>query len=188
MSLKFELRKEAMARREALARAQPGFALAIAAFAKRVAINKHTIVSGYWPMRDEADPRPLMAALAERGATLALPRAETSNPLVFHEWREGDVLHRSKFGVDEPHLSVRVVVPDVLLLPLLAFDADGHRLGYGGGHYDRTLAELRARKSICAIGVGYAGQEVLELPREPHDHPLDMIVTELGLRSFGGFQ
>jgi 5-formyltetrahydrofolate cyclo-ligase len=144
-------------------------------------------------MGDEADPRALMAALAARGHALALPRVEKKNaPLVFHRWREGKALVTHKFGMSEPHIDSEIVVPDVLLVPLLAFDADGYRLGYGGGFYDRTLSSLARTQTPPAnpsaparfIGIAYAGQQVGVLPHETHDHPLDAVLTESGIRTF----
>jgi 5-formyltetrahydrofolate cyclo-ligase len=175
---KRQIRANARARRAELARAVPDFAQRIAAFAGELNIPAHAIVAGYWPVRDEADPRALMKAL---GNALALPCIDAKHAaLSFREWREGDVLVDNHHGIPEPRAEAKIVTPDVVLVPLLAFDAHGHRLGYGGGYYDRTLSAARA----VAIGIAYAGQEVNELPREAHDHPLDMIVTENGLRRF----
>ena len=133
-------------------------------------------------MGDEADPRALAHALAARGHALALPVvAAKKSPLVFRRWREGDPLIVHIFGMHEPAAAAPEIVPDVLLIPLLAFDAQGTRLGYGGGFYDRTLASLKTKR---AIGIAYAGQEVDELPCHDHDHPLDAVVTEKGVRTF----
>lgn len=177
---KQKLREDARARRVELARACPDFALRIAAM--ELPIAKSAVVSFYWPMGDEADPRALAARLAARGHPLALPvTIRKGTPLVFRLWCEGDALVVHAFGMHEPAASAPEVKPDVLLVPLLAFDARGHRLGYGGGFYDRTLAALDAK---LAIGVAYAGQESDELPIHERDHPLDMVVTELGLRRF----
>jgi 5-formyltetrahydrofolate cyclo-ligase len=179
------LRHTASKRRLELARDCPDFAQRIASFADNFHIAPHAIVSGYWPMGDEADPRALMTAIAARGHPLALPRVEKKHaPLVFHRWREGEHLVTHKFGMSEPHMDREVVVPDVVLVPLLAFDADGHRLGYGGGFYDRTLEALRANHKIGAIGIAYAGQEIEAVPHENHDHRLDAVLTENGLRHF----
>lgn len=154
----------------------PDFAQRIAAFARE--IPAAGIVAGYWPIRDEADPREMMKAL---GTALALPRIDSKHAaLSFREWREGDALVDNHHGIPEPRADAKIVTPDVVLMPLLAFDAHGHRLGYGGGYYDRTLSAMRA----IAIGIAYAGQEVEYLPREAHDHPLDMVLTENGLRRF----
>ncbi|HEX4862192.1 MAG TPA: 5-formyltetrahydrofolate cyclo-ligase [Rhizomicrobium sp.] len=182
MNAKSALRDQARAQRAALARACPDFAARIAAVELPVA--KGAIVSFYWPMGDEADPRALAARLAERGHVLALPvTVKKGAPLVFRAWREGDALTVHAFGMHEPAATAPEVRPDVLLVPLLAFDARGHRLGYGGGFYDRTLAALDTK---LAIGVAYAGQEVETLPIHERDHPLDMVVTESGVRDFRG--
>ncbi len=134
-------------------------------------------------MGDEADPRALARALAARGCRLALPVVvRPKAPLYFRAWREGDGLTVHAFGMHEPAATAPQLVPDLLLVPLLAFDARGHRLGYGGGFYDRTLASLAAK---LAVGVAFAGQETDALPDQPHDHPLDMVVTETGVRRFG---
>ncbi len=139
------------------------------------------VVAGYVPFHSEIDPRPLMRALAARCARLCLPVAPTRGsdaPLSFRAWREGEPLERGGFGVPEPEPGAALVGPDLLLVPLLAFDRAGGRLGYGAGHYDRTLAILRARRPIIALGLAYAAQEVERVPTEPHDARLDGIVTE----------
>ena len=185
MLSKSDLRIEAIARRGELARAVPDFAERIARFAGELALPGGAIVSAYWPMGDEADPRLLMAALAARGRTLALPRlAAKATPLKFGRWQAGDALVAHSFGMQEPSKTAEEMTPQVLLVPLLAFDAEGYRLGYGGGFYDRTLAALNAKAKPVAVGVAYAGQEVRELPHGTYDYPLDRIVTESGVRGF----
>jgi len=180
--MKPALRESARARRANLARACPDFGARIAGFVDDLAVAKGAVVSFYWPMGDEADPRALAHALAARGHRLALPVVVAKkSPLHFREWREGDPLVVHPFGMHEPGAQAQTVTPDVLLIPLLAFDAQGTRLGYGGGFYDRTLASLAAKR---AIGIAYAGQEVAELPCHDHDHPLDAVITENGVRRF----
>jgi 5-formyltetrahydrofolate cyclo-ligase len=179
MSSKQELRKEALARRASLASAVPDFAGRLARFSGDLDIPADSIVAFYWPIRDEADPRALAQALATCGHSLALPRIERAS-LSFRRWNEGDALVDNHHGIAEPRDGAEILIPTVILVPLLAFDATGHRLGYGGGYYDRALATLNA----CAIGVAYAGQEVAALPREPHDRRLDSVVTETGARNF----
>jgi 5-formyltetrahydrofolate cyclo-ligase len=180
--MKPALREDARIRRVELARACPDFAARIARFADDLAIADGAVVSFYWPMGDEADPRALAHTLAARGHRLALPVvAAKKSPLVFRRWREGDPLIVHIFGMHEPAAAASEMTPDVLLIPLLAFDARGTRLGYGGGFYDRTLASLKAKR---AIGIAYAGQETGELPCHDHDHPLDAVVTEKGVRAF----
>lgn len=139
-----------------------------------------TVVSLYDPIRTEIDPRP--AASAAGRLRFAMPVvAGSGKPLLFREWTSGAVMVDGPFGVAVP-LEGETMVPDVLVVPMLAFDARGYRLGYGGGFYDRTLADLRARGGkVRAIGFAYAAQAVPVLPVEATDEPLDAIVTETGL-------
>jgi 5-formyltetrahydrofolate cyclo-ligase len=186
MTSKQILRDDARARRAALAAASPDFAASIARFAGALPITSGAVVASYWPLRDEADPRVLAAALAARGHSIILPViAGPEAALSFRPWREGDALSRNRHGIREPLAHLDAVVPQALLVPLLAFDETGARLGLGGGYYDRTLAELRANEHIVAIGVAYAGQEMAKLPRDAHDQCLDGVITENGFRKFG---
>ncbi len=138
-----------------------------------------TVVSGYWPLADELDLRPLLQALHAKGCKVVLPAMTGKDrPLVFRDWTPGDALVPAGFGTLEPAASSPARAPDVLLVPLLAFDREGYRLGYGGGFYDRSLAELRAAKRVTAVGTAFAGQEVPAVPRDHNDQPLDWIVTE----------
>jgi 5-formyltetrahydrofolate cyclo-ligase len=138
-------------------------------------------VGAYFPTGDELDSLPLLHLLSERGIATALPVAEKRNhPLQFYPWQAGEPLEKAAFGIEIPlhrDLSVR---PDVLIIPLLAFDHTGARLGYGGGYYDRTLEEWRRLAAVLAVGVGYAFQLVASLPAEPHDERLDWLVTPAG--------
>lgn len=180
LDAKKTLRSEARARRATLT--DPGFAQRIAAFADELGIPEGAVVAGYHPFRDEADPRELMAALSERGHRLALPCVVAArSALVFRAWNAGEPLHPNAYGIAEPLASAAEVVPGAVLVPLLAFDASGHRLGYGGGYYDRTFEALPRMR---LIGVAYSGQEWSAIPREAHDHRLDLIVTENGVRRF----
>ena len=183
--MKAELRETAKTRRAGLARACPDFAQRIAQFAGDIAVAKDAIVSFYWPMVDEADPRALMSALAAKGHALALPCIiAREEPLQFRKWSERDATIVNLFGIAEPLVDAEIVTPHIVLVPMLAFDAEGFRLGYGGGYYDRTLAALRDAGEVLAVGIAYAGQEVPRLPRKPHDEKLDLILTETGLRRF----
>jgi 5-formyltetrahydrofolate cyclo-ligase len=135
------------------------------------------VVSGFWPIGQEIDIRPLMVALHERGHPIVLPvTPKRGNPLTFRLWRPGDELVPERFGTVRPTGEERA--PDVLLVPLLAFDRRGHRLGYGAGFYDRTLARLPGR---FALGCAYAAQEVPEVPAGPYDMRIDAIATERGV-------
>jgi len=181
---KSELRRAAREARKALAHA--GFASAIARHAHDIPITKGMIVGGYHALPDEADPAALLERLVERGCSVAFPRvAAKHQPLEFHRvpddfYRGGEALAPGAFGIHEPLAHWPRVSPGLLLVPLLAFDAGGHRLGYGGGFYDRTLERL----NVPAIGIAYAGQEVASLPHEAHDRTLDMVLTEQGIRRF----
>jgi len=132
------------------------------------------VVSGFWPLGDEIDIRPLMVALHERGHAIVLPvTPKRGLPLTFRVWRPGDVMVAERFGTMRPIGEERS--PDFLLVPLLAFDRRGGRLGYGAGYYDRTLSLLSHR---FALGCAFAAQEVAEVPTGPNDMRLDAVVTE----------
>lgn len=158
-----------------------------AAFAARdhfLAANLHRgagVVAGYRPIRSEIDPTPLMLALYAAGHRLAVPVIEgPGKPLRFREWHPEAAMTEGPFGVPVP-VAGCWREPDLLIVPLLAFDRMGWRLGYGGGFYDRTLAALRARKRVRAVGFAYAAQEVEAVPHDEGDQPLDAIVTERGV-------
>lgn len=137
-------------------------------------------VAGYWPIRTEIDPRPVMEILSEQGVDLCLPEVVApAAPLRFRRWRPGAALAPAPFGLSVPR-DAPEVTPRVLIVPMLAFDAARYRLGYGGGHYDRTLAALRAGPGVRAVGYAYAAQGVAAVPREPTDARLDVITTEDG--------
>jgi 5-formyltetrahydrofolate cyclo-ligase len=148
-------------------------------FLAAVAIPAAVTVSGFWPLDGEFDPRPLFQALHARGHAIGLPVVVgRGQPLLFRRWEPGMALVRGNFKVMTPPPDAPEVVPRVLLVPLLAFDREGYRLGYGGGFYDRTLAKLRAAGDALAVGVAFAMQEVPAVPRDDTDQPLDWIVTE----------
>jgi len=141
------------------------------------------VVSGYWPIRTEIDPRPALRALSET-RRIVLPVVEgAGRPLAFRSWHPGAAMERGVYGAQIP-ADPAGEDPQILILPLLAFDARGYRLGYGGGFYDRTLAKLRALRPTVAIGFAYAAQEVGAVPVEPTDERLDLVVTEEGVRRF----
>lgn len=182
---KGELRARILALREmlgAVAQAGPGDS-AEQALRRRVLdaapLPPGAVVAGYWPMRGEIDVLPVLSVLAERGQVTALPVViNRKAPLVFRRWAPGEVLEDGLYGTRHPPAEAGEVRPVCLLVPLLAFDRQGVRLGYGGGFYDRTLAALRAAGPVVAVGVAYAGQEVDALPAEPHDERLDWVITE----------
>jgi 5-formyltetrahydrofolate cyclo-ligase len=139
-------------------------------------------VAGYWPYKSEADPRPLMGMLRSYGRPLALPVIEHPR-IIFRRWIEGVELVDAGFGTLGPDPTADEVTPAVLLVPLAAFDARGNRIGWGQGHYDRVIERLAGAGDLLTIGMAFACQEVDEAPMEPHDRPLDAVVTELGVVS-----
>ena len=144
------------------------------------------IVSGYMPIRDELDPLPLMTALAASGRVLTLPVIETKwAPLIFRSWSLGEPLRTASFGLRVPLATAPSLEPEILLVPMTAFDSAGYRIGYGGGYYDRTLALFRANRKVTAIGIAFDEQEVPMFRHEAHDQRMDFLVTPTGVRTFG---
>lgn len=138
-----------------------------------------SVVAGYLPIGSEMDPRLLMDRVADCGAALCLPVVDTDTaPLEFRRWQPGGAVEPSTFGTSVPRAGADLLVPDLVLVPMLAFDRSGHRIGYGGGYYDRTLARLRADGDVLAVGLAFSGQVRDDLPVGPNDAPLDWIVTE----------
>jgi 5-formyltetrahydrofolate cyclo-ligase len=185
--LKKALRREALARRDALDTAyRIEASLAIAEIgANSVAVEPGVIVSGFWPMRSEVDLRPLLFALMERSARLCLPAIVDRETILFRELVRGAALVDMGFGTLGPGPDAAILDPHVMLVPLAAFDGTGNRIGYGAGFYDRAIARLHARGMEPAlIGIAFDCQEVDGVPAEPHDVPLGGIVTESGLRRF----
>lgn len=185
------LRKQAVARRDEAAAADDGRAgTRLAGHLEAAAVvPAGAVVSGFWPIGSEFDVWPALNALVARGHPVALPVvAGAGRPLEFRLWRKGDAMATGPFGIREPLATAPAVDPEVLLVPLLAFDRTGYRLGYGGGFYDRSLAGLRDRGTPRAIGVGWSAQEVPAVPRAAYDQPLDWIVTEReSIRVDGGY-
>ncbi len=142
-------------------------------------IEKAQVVSGFWPIKDEIDIRPLMSELHDKGCRLVLPVVQGRGlPLLFRAWHPGDRLEAGSFGTLQPTAQHETLEPDALLVPLLACDAEGWRLGYGGGFYDRTLLGLRARRPVTAVGVGFDGQVLPQVPHGPDDQRLDWMLTD----------
>jgi 5-formyltetrahydrofolate cyclo-ligase len=177
---KADLRTAALAKRDALSDEQR--AAAAQAMAKRglpFKLGPGMVISGYSPIRNEVDPVPLMRKLAEQGAKLALPAVMArGKSLAFRAWSPDDRLMLGPLGILEPSPAAAELIPDIMLVPLAAFDREGHRIGYGAGHYDFTLAHLRKVKAITAIGTAFAVQEIKAVPALPHDVALDYVLTE----------
>jgi 5-formyltetrahydrofolate cyclo-ligase len=181
--LKKAMRREAKAaRNRAFAHHGPGASEAVArhgiGFAGKPA---PAVVSGFLAIGDEIDPTPLMRRLLGEGYRLCLPVMEgKGRPLVFRAWAPGEPLAETTWGIREPLPEAPVLDPDIVLGPLLAFDAAGYRLGYGGGFYDRTLARLRALKPIVSIGIAFDEQRVDAVPHVDYDERLDWVLTPTG--------
>lgn len=175
------MRRQARERRKALAAACPDFAALLASHADALPLKAGMIVGGYHAMPGEADPALVLEKLVERCCHIAFPRvAAKGTPLEFHRVPDGEILRAGAYGIHEPASHFPLVQPDLLLVPLLAFDAHGHRLGQGGGFYDRTIAAL----GVPAIGIAFAGQEISSLPVEAHDIALNGILNEHGFKRF----
>jgi 5-formyltetrahydrofolate cyclo-ligase len=177
---KGDLRKVALDARDAMAAALRATASEkLAARGLPFEIAPGAIVSGYSPIRSELDPVPLMQKLAAQGAKLALPAVlSRGKSLVFRAWVVGDRLTMGPLGIMEPSPAMAELIPDIMLVPLAAFDRLGHRIGYGAGHYDFTLAHLRKMKPVTAIGLAFAAQEIKAVPALAHDVALDYVLTE----------
>lgn len=184
---KQDLRAAALARRDALPRGQRMAAAAsLALLADQVAVRPGEVVAGFMPIRSEIDPRPLMLRLGERGARLALPVIGAPDaPLAFRIWTPSAPLVAGPLGILQPTEAAPRVEPHIVLVPLAAFDRSGHRIGYGGGYYDRTLRDLRARRRVRALGVAFAMQEIETVSASHHDALLDAVLTEAGPIDFG---
>jgi 5-formyltetrahydrofolate cyclo-ligase len=178
--LKATLRREALTRRDALPTdIRAAAAQAIAARHFPVILPSDAVVSGFMPMKSEVNPLALMRKLADAGAKLALPVvAGRGKPLVMRAYAFGGPLASGVWGIREPKPDAAEVEPDILLVPLLAFDRRGHRIGYGAGYFDMTIAALRARKAVVAIGIAFAAQEIAAVPDTPRDARLDLVLTE----------
>ncbi len=180
---KKDLREQAKARRsQAYARrraaASEGLAKHGIGFAGPV---EGAEVSAFLAIGEELDPLPLMRRLWAAGHAIGLPvMVGKAKPLVFREWREGEPLREVQWGIREPQDSARVIVPDIVLVPLLAFDCHGYRLGYGGGFYDRSIAEIRAAKPVITIGLAYDELEVDAVPHDDYDQRLEWVLTPSG--------
>lgn len=148
-------------------------------FLAHVTLAPTAIIGGYWPTGTELDVRPLMTELHRRGHVCGLPVVHRGHPLEFHRWGPEDRLVRGVFDILAPDHHTPIVDPDVLLIPMLAFDDRGMRIGYGGGYYDRTIPAIRSRKPLLTVGIAYAVQEVGRVPTDRYDQRLDWIVTDV---------
>lgn len=169
-----------------LARVHPGAGQMLVERAITAHLERFPRVAFYHPLPGEIDPLPLLDYLAARNVIIALPRvAEKREPLVFHRWRAGDKLAPDALGITAPLPESETVLPSLIVAPLLAFDRHGHRLGRGGGYYDRTVAALRMSGTpITYAGLAYREQEVEKVPVDPHDMVLDFTITPAGILAF----
>ena len=181
---KSNCRKQSLRRRSELADAEPDAATILADRAKQLVCRFGCgIYAGYFPIRCELSPIFLMKRLFDIGCDIALPVTPAQGePLTFHHWRVNGPLDDGPYGTKQPPSKNKICTPDVILVPMLAFDSDGWRLGYGGGFYDRTLAALRSKGlQISVIGVAYEGQELDKVPVGPYDMPLNAVLFPGGL-------
>jgi 5-formyltetrahydrofolate cyclo-ligase len=187
---KAQMRAERLALRDAIppeTRIEKSLAMAEHA-GEAVAFDPGTIISGFMPIRSEADIRPLMARFEARGARLCVPAILDRQTIVFRELLRSAPLVATGFGTAGPGQEATVLDPEIMLVPLSAFDDRGHRIGYGAGHYDRAIGRLRQKgMHPKLIGIAFDCQEVAHVPDEPHDISLDAILTESGLRFFASW-
>jgi len=185
-AIKKELRQQALARRDALdAQWRIEASLGMAETGSSIELPDDPVVSGFWPMLSEVDVRPLMFALRDQGARLCLPAILDKTTIVFRELVRGAPLIDMGFGTSGPDADAAVLEPNLMLVPMAAFDARGHRIGYGAGYYDRAIARLHAQgQAPRLVGIAFNCQEVPRVPDQPHDVILPEILTESGLRRF----
>lgn len=185
--VKTELRRHMLARRDLVTPKEAQEAAAAVAARGLALVDEISgavgppkpVVSVYWPIRSELNTRALIEALAASSIRVTLPvMHKVRHPLVFRDFFPGDNLVKGPYGLSEPAEDIAAREPDIVFTPLAAFDRRGYRLGYGGGIYDATLAELRAKKTVVAVGVAYSCQETDHVPREAHDQQLDFLLTE----------
>ncbi len=188
MDAKSALRPELIERRAIAMRSCEDAGVRLAAhFPTSIEVDSDTIVAGYMPFRTEIDPLPLWRSLCLGGAHCAAPRindfspqSERSKALTFHQCDLDNQSHftRNKWGLLEPRAQLPVTIPTILLVPLLGFDRQGQRIGYGKGYYDKTITAVRQGYKVIAIGIAFAQQEVSHIPTQPHDQRLDWIITQ----------
>ena len=183
---KADLRAASLARRDAISPDERAAAAeAIAVRGLPFAIAKGVVISGYSPIRSEIDPVPLMQKLASAGARLALPSVTArGHSLIFRAWSPGERLMLGPLGIPEPSPAAAEIIPDIVLVPLAAFDRLGHRIGYGAGHYDFTFAHLRKMRPVVGVGLAFAAQETRAIPALSHDVAMDYVLTETKVFDF----
>ena len=183
---KARLREQTLALRDALPAAmRTAAAETIAARPFPLRIERGMVVSGFSPMKTEINPIPLMRKLADAGVQLALPAiAGRGKPLIMRAWNFGDPFKAGQWGIREPVAEAPEIAPDILIVPLAAFDRSGHRIGYGAGYYDMTINALRAKKPVTAIGIAFATQEIPHVPATDRDARLDLVLTEREIFDF----
>jgi len=179
-TVKAAVRREAIVRRDAIpSDEREAAAQTIAARPFPVSVPPGVTVSGFIPLKNEIDIRPLLRKLAQAGARLALPVVVArGEPLIMRAWEFGAPLKAGGWGISEPPPHAAEVLPDILLVPLLAFDRAGNRIGYGAGYFDITIRSLRAQKPVTAIGIAFAAQEIAQVPTTQRDARLDLVLTE----------
>ncbi len=183
-NIKANLRKDASSIRKQAYKNDDGSAIfrIQAFFIDNIKLTSNTVISAFLPIGSEIDLRPMLSDLSEDNHIITLPCVVGDNmPLLFRHWQLGDPLIKESFGTMAPKNNAIEYIPDILLVPMLAFDNQGYRLGYGGGFYDRSLEKIRAVKKITAIGVAYGEQQIDKIPHDHHDQPLDMIITDEGI-------
>ncbi len=180
------LREKYHAERKLAQSARPDAAIhAARIFMTHIPLTDDAVIALYHPVQSELDTLPLAEALIDRALRLALPVVtKPKNPLIFREWTQETILESGRYNIEVPTLESPKIIPTHILVPLLAFSSNGHRLGYGGGYYDRTLAHLRKAHDIVAIGYGFGAQHIDHLPVSKLDEPLDWMITERGAMSF----
>jgi 5-formyltetrahydrofolate cyclo-ligase len=183
---KAHLRAAALAARDALGdKKREAAAAKIAKRGLPLEIAAGTVISGYSPIRNELDPTPLMLKLALAGARLALPVVNArGKSLIFRAWSPSDRLVLGSLGIPEPSPAAAELIPNVMLVPLAAFDRAGHRIGYGAGHYDHTFAHVRKSHHVTGVGLAFAVQETPSIPALSHDVALDFVLTEKDVFDF----
>jgi 5-formyltetrahydrofolate cyclo-ligase len=177
---KADLRQDALKRRDAMpAEVCQAAAEAVAVRPFPLPVDPGVVVSGYSPLQSEINPVPLLRKLAAAGARLALPVViGRGSPLIMRSYAFGQPLNAGTWGIREPQEDAPEVLPDILIVPLAAFDRKGHRIGYGAGYYDMTINRLRMLKPVIAVGIAYAAQHVAVIPHTARDARLDLVLTE----------